>query len=68
MGLFDSLDIFSQYSTFNFETDEVGIDLKSFWKWLEADEEERSRMEMTMDEKGKLAFREKAYELGFFKK
>ena len=68
MGLRDIYSLFGliggDYSMYM--PDDEGIDYSSFEEWLHASEVERARMELTMTEEGRLAFREKARKLGFF--
>ena len=63
-GLFGSLGMVSSMYSYSEGYDEV--DLESFMQWLYADDAEREKMELTMTEEGKIAFRKKAKKLGFF--
>lgn len=62
--LFGSLGMWS--SMYSYVDDQDEFDMESFMTWLHASDVERERMELTMTEEGKLAFREKAKKLGFF--
>lgn len=62
--LFGSLGMWLSKYSYSEEYDEV--DMESFMEWLHVDETERGRMELTMTEEGKIAFRKKAKKLGFF--
>lgn len=64
MGFGDLLGMWSAYSYLG-EYDE--FDMESFMRWLTADDVERERIELTMTDEGKIAFREKEKSLGFFK-
>lgn len=64
MGFGDLLGMWSAYS-YSGEYDE--FDMESFMRWLTADDVERERIELTMTDEGKIAFREKEKSLGFFK-
>ena len=62
--LFGSLGMWS--SMYSYVDDQDEFDMESFMTWLHASDVERERMELTMTEEGKIAFREKAKKLGFF--
>ena len=62
--LFGSLGMWS--SMYSYIDDQDEFDMESFMTWLHASDVERERMELTMTEEGKIAFREKAKKLGFF--
>ncbi len=63
--LFGSLGMWS--GMYSYSDDYDDFDMESFMKWLHADDVERERIELTMTEEGKIAFREKEKSLGFFK-
>lgn len=61
-------DLFSSFGMFSYYLPEdETFDMDSFMDWIHASDAEREKMELSMTEEGKIAFREKAYELGFFK-
>ena len=63
--LLGALGMWSSMYSYSADYDEA-IDMETFMEWLHADDSERERMELTMTEEGKIAFRKKAKKLGFF--
>lgn len=67
MGFGDLLGSLGMWSSmYSYLDDQDEFDTESFMAWLHASDVERERMELTMTEEGKIAFREKAKKLGFF--
>ena len=61
----DMLGMWSDYSYVDDSFEPIDFDL--FIKWLHGDNVERERIELTLTDEGKIAFREKEKSLGFFK-